>query len=213
MRNRFWTLAHFTLTLSCIGCCAYLLVRDQRRDQQRPSEHMDFALRHFHQVRWLGGDYALPTSQDHCVIAILRFEDGKFKERFGSWAWSPSSGESRTVPYMVMWGPTADGPQSVVFSGGMSMTGILKKWFANLDGSIGRSHGVSDFGELRGYRVIGYAGSKEPRAGRDQPRAFSSDVDSLIENHKHVGFLVVKHCASEEEAKRIANGRTEPEDR
>jgi hypothetical protein len=215
MRKRFWTLAHFALTLGCIGCCVYLFDRDLRREieqKERTLEHTDFALRQFHQVRWLGGDYALPSGQDHCAITILRFEDGKYKERFGSWAWSASSGESRTIPYMVMWGPTADGTQSLVKSGAFSMPGVQNKWFANLDGITGRSYGVSDLGELRGYRVIGFAGSKEPRAGRDQPKAFSSEIDSLIENHKHVGFLVVKHCSSEEEAKQIAHGRPEPED-
>ena len=209
MRKRLWTVTHAGLTLACVACCAYLFWRDRDRGPDRRgrlSEEADLALRQFQQVRWLGGDYELPPGDDHCAVATLRFEDGRFVGRDYSWTWAAPSGGSRVVPYMVMWGLTPSGPRVVAFSGWVSMSGKGES-FVKLDGPIGRSIGQSDIGEVQGYRAIGFAASQELRSGPKTTGGGSADAARAIETHKYVAVLGVKPFATADEARDWAHGR------
>jgi hypothetical protein len=213
MWKRIWPLAHMALTLACVGCCIYLLWRDQDRgrDTGRQSEHADLTLRQFQHVKWLGGDYELPRGEDHCAVAILRFENGRFLGRVGGWAWSVPESGPRAVPFQVIWGPTATGPKMTVFTDGMSMTrSIADDLMGKVDGPVGRAFGSSNLGELRGLRVIGFAASNETRTGQEQSADVSvNNAAEAVETRKYVVVVALKPFPSAEEARQWALGTEE----
>lgn len=211
MRKRFLTLAHAGLTLSCVACCVYLLWRDRHREQghDRLSFGADVYLRHFHKVRWLGGDYELPAGENHCAIVVLKYQDGRYVGRHTSWHWSAESGESRVVPFMVMWSPTPTGPRSMTFSGGIWGFTSDSDVFAKLDGALGRSHGPTSLGEVRGYRVIGYAGSSEAWAAPENAAGELAAFGHSLRDRKHVVVLGIKTFPTKDEASHWALGERE----
>jgi hypothetical protein len=217
MRKRFWSLAHVGLTLACVACCVYLLWRDRAREGERArvagrlSADADPILRLFHQVRWIGGDYELPAGEDHCGIAVLTFENGRFTGRHHPWAWSVPPGEPRAIPYQVVWGPTAAGPKTLIVGGGIGMSGGTRD-FTSLDGMVGRSYGTSNLGEVRGYRVVGLAGSMEARANSPTDNEKAGAIHDALRTHRHVAALGVKIFPTAEDAKQWAHGATEKPD-
>lgn len=172
------------------------------------SDDADYALRNFHEVRWLGGEYELPLTESHCAIAVLKFENGKFIGREHEWKWAASAGEPRTIPYLLMWGLGEGGTKLALFAGGTRSVTQKNEFFGQLDGGLSRSYGKSNAGEIRGCRVIGFASSKEARPGREAFATSFGDLDQEIKNKKHVGVLVVKPFSSEEEASHWVYGRS-----
>jgi hypothetical protein len=214
MRRAFWFLAHAVLTLVCVGCCAFLVWRDsspgeywwarpEQRGAGRMSRGADLALRAFEQVNCLGGDYELPEPEEHCVVVRLRFEDGKLCERKSGMVWSVLPNGLRTIRYMVMWGPTPKGPRYLIYSEYIvtAWSGGLDKFFGDLDGTAARASGSTDLGEVHGYRVIGFAGSRELQAGQNPAQTLeSNNVHDALRTRKYVLVLGVKPFATEKEA-------------
>ncbi|WP_162672644.1 hypothetical protein [Gemmata massiliana] len=207
-------MVHSLLTIALVGCCGYLLWRDsrrsdaessQRRMSERLSAHEDMPVRHFLDVKWLGGDYELPAGEDHCGVALLRFEEGKLTGRRGI-VFSPKPGASRVVPFYVMWGRGKDGPR--VVSGWPWNWGGSNgdPFYADLGDKLSRSYGDSPLGDLRGYRVIGHAVSKQLRAGREQFVDAVIGYEDVIKNHQRVLVLGVKPFPTREEAEHWLDG-------
>lgn len=222
MLSRIWRVAHPLLTLALVGCCAYLLWRDWHRpgfgghsapDPARHSAHMDWPLRNFLGVNWLGGDYELPAGEDHCTVVMLRFEDGKFRGRQAGPVFSPRPGDSRVVPFYVMWGPGPKGTRVVSGWPGNWSSSDNNPFFANLNGGLGRTYGSDDSRTtLRGYRVIGHAFSQQERAESKNPRVSSIYPDFNIQNRQFVLVLGVKTFATEKEAEDWAYTQDEKPD-
>lgn len=211
MLRRLWAVAHVALTLACLGCCAYLLWRERDREREvargrereatrRPAVS-DPALRQFHQVRWLGGDYELSPEWDHCGSAVLTFEDGRLTGVRHPRVCSIPPDGPRVVPYLVMWGPGPAGTRMATFSGWLAVSAERDDFFAKLDGPLMRSYGETDEGELRGYQVIGYAASREARAEQKKDAPGDRAVDLTLRSHRYVAVLGVKMFGSEEDAR------------
>jgi hypothetical protein len=209
MLSRIWRVAQPILMLVLVACCAYLLWRDSYRpgfgrlstpDPGRFSAHSDFPVRNFLGVNWLGGDYELPAGEDHCAVVLLRFEDGKFRGREAGAVFSRRSGDSRVVPFYVMWGPGPKGTRVVSSWPGFEFNN--SPFFAHLNGGLGRSLGSAEgFGEVRGYRVIGYAMSSQTRAGQEPYQQISGhDIDFALRTRQFVLVLGLKTFATAEEA-------------
>jgi hypothetical protein len=204
--------AHPLLTLVLGVCCAFLLWRDSQRPGfpfkgDAPADHIpvgeDVFARNFLGAKWLGGDYLLPQDVAHCTVVVLRYEDGKFRERMGGTVFSPRPGGSRLVPFYVMWGPGPKGTRVVSGWPGMWSGSDNDERYTPLNGGVSRAFGSSrGFGELRGYRVYGFATSSVAREGREaQARTSSGDVGDAVVNHKHVLVLGMKPFPSEQAAR------------
>src|SRR5262249_1075799 len=120
--------------------------------------------------------------------------------------WSVPPGGLRTVPFLVMWGPTPDGPKVEVFSDSISTSGTATEFFGRLDGPIGRSSGTSQLGEVRGYRVVGYAGWQGARAGEGKMGGVLGALEVVLDTRKDGGVVGVKPFATADEAKHWAYG-------
>ena len=213
MWSRIRRAMHPLLTLALVVCCAYLLWRDSCRlaavpagpvppSLERLSAHEDAPLRNFLNVRWLGGDYELPADEEHCVAVLLKFEDGKFKGRQHGTAFSPVPGGSRVVPFYAMWGPGPNGPRAASGWQGVWTASDNDPFYAGLNGDLARFYGKHMvYSVVRGYRVIGYAASKQMRAGREQfEHTVGGSWEEFINNHQRVLILGVKPFATHEEA-------------
>lgn len=209
MCSKLWRVTHALLTLTAVGCCAWLAWREYHRpDPYRHSSSADLTLRHFLDVRWIGGDYELPRGEEHCVVAVLRFEDGRFLGRFGGGVFSPGSGEPRVVPHYVMWGQGTEGKTRLVNLGYSSSNDLF---FAKLDGGLGRSLGTASSESVRGYRVVGYAYSKETQAGKERYRDIMGDFDAALRTRRYVAVLGVKPFPTAQEAKDWLNVEERPD--
>ncbi len=223
MISRIWRVAHPLFTLTLVVCCAYLLWRDSHRPgfgrlsqpgPERLSTHEDTPLRNFLGVKWLGGDYELPKGEEHCAVVPLRFEDGKFRGREGGKVFSPQPDRSRVVPFYIMWGPGLKGTHVISGWPGMWGSSNDNSFFAKLDKGVNRTYGPSaGFGEIRGYRVIGFATSSQTRAGQEKyGQIGGGDIDFALRTRQFVLVLGVKPFATEEEAKDWVYNQREPED-
>jgi hypothetical protein len=204
---------HVILTFFAVGACIYLLIRDRSRaSQERVKERLserfswngDFAVRQFLGVKWIGGDVELPEGHDHCGVAILKFENGKYKGWGYRTAFSLQPGQSRVIPCVYMWGPNHDGYRDFWFSNGMAMTssGGKEESLKVLVG-LTRRYGVMDTKDsnILGYHGIGSAHSQS----ENQPIHFKeNESDYEFESKRYQYFIVmgVKLFASEEEAKK-----------
>jgi hypothetical protein len=217
--RRFWAIAHFGLTLTCLGCCIYLVWQNRELQREREREHQrefarkttreDFALRKLNQIRWLGGEYELPPGNNHAVIAVLIYKDGQFASRYWSTTWSIDPGESRVIPFQLLWGPTPEGKRALVVQGFSSSHIGNGDELSKFDGPILRVSGSGDDGELRGYRVIGHAASQEGRNGENPITLSFGTTEAVLENRRHVLVLGVKTFANREEARQW---RDQPEE-
>lgn len=214
---------HLLLTFLLCICCTFLLWRDSQRPGfpfkgDAPADRIpvgeDVFVRNFLGAKWLGGDYVLPQDVAHCAVVMLRFEDGKFRERMGGKVFSPVSGGSRLVPFYVMWGPGLKGTRVVSGWPGRWSGSDNDERYTPLNHSVHRAFGSSrGFGELRGYRVYGFATSSVAREGREaQARTSSGDVGDALANHKHVLVLGMKPIPSEEAARGWLYTEREPID-
>lgn len=222
MRKCILGIAHTTLTLACMGCCAYLLWKDQhgsdrwgRRESFGPgrmSAEADYPLRYFQQVYWLGGDYELPAGEEHCAVVILAFEDGKFRGRRGGTVWSNPPGGRCAVRYLLMWGSGPDGTRYITVSegNGIMRSGGKDDFFTGLGSVLHRSYGASHRGEIRGYRIVGYAGSEEMRAGQERYKNNSGDIELALRTRERVVVMGVKPFPTREDAEHWIDGEEEP---
>ena len=218
MWKKLFTTLHVLLTLSAVGCCVYLflVVKDLQKNTQPKSDRMsasaDFTVRNFLNVKWLGGDYELGPTENHCGIALIHIRDGKFVSREHSLDWSVGSDGSRVVPYMVMWGQTPDGPKVACFSFGITSHGG-KHFLHQMNNGIGRTFGHRDLGGYRGSRVIGMAFGKETRIGQEENEHIGGGgLEFTIQVRQEVALLVVKPFATAEEARSWAFGEREKPD-
>ncbi|QJW96244.1 hypothetical protein [Frigoriglobus tundricola] len=201
MLFRIWRVARTALTLALVACCGYLLWRDSHPSVAppvsgtgRPSLQADTALRSFLDAKSIGGEYELPENENYGVIAVLAFEDGKFRGRRGQWAITGIPGGTRAVSYQLLWGQGADGPRAV---GGTRTPDdaahtVFRKedgaFLCGLDGPWNSTRSAPSE-EVRGYRVLGHILSSEIRPGRSG--TFGRVVDD-IENRQTVAVVGVK---------------------
>ena len=199
---RFWRVLHPLLTLAAVACCAWLVWKDQRRpDPARLSTHADIPIRNFLDVKWLGGDYELPANERHCAVMALQFEDGKFRGRSQGTVFSPEPGESRVVPFYVMWGPGPKGTRVISGWPGLWSGSHVNEFFAKIDGGLSRMYRGTPTDEIRGYWVIGFAASQKTRPGIDPGIGFG-DLKHAIETREAVVVLGIKPFPTHEEAKK-----------
>jgi hypothetical protein len=207
---RFWRVLHPLLTLAAVACSAWLVWKDQRRpDPERLSTNADTAVRNFLDLRWLGGDYELPAGEHHCAVGVLEFEDGKFRRRRSGTVFSPKPGESRVVPYYVMWGRGHEGTRVVSGWPGSWMAIPKDTFFANIDSAVSRAHGPVSLSDIRGYRVIGFAVSQQPRAGHESFATTFADLERALEKRQFVAVLGLKVVPTREEAEQWLYGTDE----
>src|SRR2546430_115080 len=126
MRSRIWPVTHATLTLAAVGCCAWLLWRESHRpqaapdrpdtstDSDRPAFTADVALRGMLGAQSFEGEFTLPEGHTRVVIALLWFEDGKFRGRRETSEFLADTKEGRTVSYQILWGRGTDGASRLV---------------------------------------------------------------------------------------------------
>jgi hypothetical protein len=209
---RVWRVTHVLLTLAAVGCCGWLLWRDTHRpaaeqsllgpDPERPTFPADDALRSFLDVKSIGGDYQLPEGENFGVIALLLFEDGKFRGRRGAWQITGSSNGTRSVAYQLLWGRGTDGGTRLVCvtrTPNTTMTGTGRKEDAEFLAMRFEGFGTQPkpTEEVRGYRVLAHAISSEVREG--QPGTFGrATVD--INHRKTVAVVGVKTFPTFEQA-------------
>lgn len=216
---RFWRVSQPLLTLAAVACCVWLVWKDQqrptpeqqRRDLERHSSRADIPVRNFLEIKWLGGDYELPESDTHCVVAALQFGDGKFRGRYQATVFSPKPGESRVVPFYVMWGPGPKGTRVVSGWPGIWSGAHRSEFFAKIDGGLVRVYGDKSTDEIRGYRVAGFAASRKTRPGIDADIGFG-DLNHAIETREAVVVLGVKPFPTQQEAERWLFENNEPGD-
>lgn len=203
MLSRIWGVAHATLTLVLVACCGYLLWRDSHPSVAapstpsagRPSLPADDALRYFLDTKSIGCEYDLPEGENYGVIAVLAFEDGKFRGRRGVLQITGRPGGTRAVSYQILWGKGPDGPRVIGVTrtpDSVALTGFNKEDCAFLfglgGGQMSQTSGAPSE-EVRGYRVLGHILSKEIRPG--QPGTFGRAVDD-IQNRQAVAVVGVK---------------------
>ncbi|MDY3557614.1 hypothetical protein R5W23_000141 [Gemmata sp. JC673] len=97
-------------------------------------------------------------------------------------------------------------------SGGMCSFEEKDEFFAKLDGPLLRCYGSTNNGEIRGYRVIGYAASNEERVDKDRKSDASEAINSIFRTQRHVAILGVKTFDTEAEARTWANETIEGAD-
>jgi hypothetical protein len=206
MVKRVWKVVHPLLTLAAVGCCVYLLLRPTAPVLSgRVSAGEDHHLRRFLDVKRIGGDAELPADVHHCALACFLYTDGQLDQRLSADTFSPSAG-SRVIPYFVMWGPTAKGVRGSTVNQWSAMSAADDIW-AKLDGPLAQCFGPTTFGEVHGFRIIGFAASGECRPSQENKRNISSgDVETTIEIRRHVMMLGYKPFATEEEARKYVNG-------
>ena len=206
--SRVWQVIHALFTVSLIGLCGFLLGRDRNRPQLGPepdSAHADRHLRWFLDVKRMGGDYELPPGEEHCAVALLQFENGKFRRREHGYAHSCPPGGSRVVPYFVMWGPQPDGKSRVIY--GTDYLFLCRfensSFHAALDTGGLRSLGTPE--EVRGWRVIEFAISAKPREGKALNQSVYDSAAAAIENCETVLVMGLKPFPTEKQAKEYLN--------
>ena len=209
MVKRVWKVVHPLLTLAAVGCCVYLLLRPTApvpspsvATSGRASEEADRALRQFLNVRWIGGDAELPSEVEHCAYVLFTYADGHLASHLTSGVFSPNGG-SRVIPMMAMWGPTLQGYRGTT---GIYVNVANPVW-EKLDGQLSRSFGARHEGEVHGFRIFGYACSRECQPGWERARdVMGESAADAIKRRRHVLLLGYKPFATEEEARKYVNG-------
>lgn len=206
MWKKLFTSLHVLLTLSAVGCCVYLLMRQQSDNKDKTetearneghSANADFALRRFLGVKWLGGDYEVPDDVEHYGVALLHYKDGEFVERMNSSIYSREKGTSRVMPKVILWGPTPDGPKVISLTGFTSFSQGGKDHPLHRMQGLSRCFGPVDDGLLRGCRVIGNASSGEWLISKSND---SRDLEKDANHYKEILYHVVKFFPSQDEA-------------
>src|SRR5262245_24118301 len=212
MCRRTWHVLHALLTLAVVACCVWLVWKDQRREYparieraaqpEVPRLYPDDALRAFLNLRSVGGTYRLPEGESYGAIALLLFEDGKFRGRKGAWHIAGVPEGANAVSYQFVWGRSADGGTRLVTvfrePGGSQITGSTKddpEFLAKLDGMIISVANPSE--EVRGYRILAHVSSAKLQPGK--PGLFGTFAREL-ENRQSVAVVGVKTFPTEDQA-------------
>ena len=198
MIRRVWRVVHPLLTLAAVGCCGYLLLRPTAPvPSGRASEEADYTLRHFLGARWIGGDYELPAGEQYAVVLLMEFKEGEYRRTYLRRVWDAKH-DGRVLRTQLMWGEGPNGKRAVLIDWGMTTyTGE----FAELDGPLGRIYGAAKCDEVRGFRAVGYASSKDIRAGYERLENIGGlDCAEIIESRKRVLVLGVKPFPDEASA-------------
>lgn len=195
MLSRIWRVLHPLLTLAAVGCCVYLLVRPTAPvPHGRASEEADHALRMFSGVRCIGGDYELPDGERYAVVVLMEFKEGEYRRNYFSRVWDVKQ-DGRVLQTLFMWGNGPAGKQAALIDGGMTTyTGD----FAELEGPWQRAFGPGPCQEVRGFRAVGYASSKDCRVGHERVENIGGlKCTETIESRKRVLVLGVKPVSDE----------------
>jgi hypothetical protein len=99
-----------------------------------------------------------------------------------------------------MWGRGHEGTRVISGWPGMWSASQNDKFFANIDSGYSRVYGPDTLGEIRGYRVIGFAVSRQLRAGSEKYRDQFGGLDFSIQNRQFVAVLGVKTFSTAQEA-------------
>jgi hypothetical protein len=184
----------------------WLILKDQRhwypeqntlaQEQVVPSLQSDDAVRTLLNVSSVGGAYRLPEGENFGVIALLWFENGKFRGRPEVWQLTASPEGTRAVAYQIVWGKGPEGEMrmvEVVRADTSTLSGSSRKQteqlLSKLDGNISTTiSGPSE--EVRGYRMLACILSKKTRPG-GKSGAFGSFAFDL-ENRETVAVIGVK---------------------
>jgi hypothetical protein len=202
---------HSLLTLALVGCCAYLLWREAHRsgvaqppapDSERAALPADEALHTSLDVKSIGGTYELPEGENYGVIALLHFEDGKFRGRQDAWQITGEPKGTRVVSYQLFWGkgPGGGTQVAVVTRTPTSGSRSISRKVPLLSGLNGHSLEArsAPSEEVRGYRVLGHIMSSEIRPGRS---GSVGRADNDIENRQAVAVIGVKTFSTSEQAR------------
>jgi hypothetical protein len=227
MLSRIWRVTHPLLTLTLVGCCAYLLWRESRRsavarpapaaqtapNPVRPTLPTDVALRRFLNVRSIGGTCELPEGENYGVIALLYFEDGKFRERLDAWQIKAEQKATRAISYQIMWGKGPGGESQLVGvvrmpTGDTTSPPRKMPLLSKLNGHSMRHNVQTE--EVRGYRVLGHAVSSAVRPPDRLGVSFGRPADD-IKNWHAVAIIGVKTFPTFEQACNCWSAR-EPSD-
>lgn len=205
MFKRVWRIAHPLLTLAVVGCCVYLLLRPTAPvPSDRVSASEDHHLRRFLDVKRIGGDAELPLDVRHVVLAVFLYQDGALDHRRGAYVFSPD-GNSRVIPYFVMWGATPRGVRGATVDQAFVMSDADDIW-AKLDGPHSNCFGTADLGEVQGFRIVGFAASSECRPGQEDKRNISAGLKKTLEFRRYVLMLGYKPFATRKEAEDYSYG-------
>jgi hypothetical protein len=204
MFNRIWRVAHPLLTLAAVGCCVYLLLRPTAPVLSgRASDEADHALRRFLNVQWIGGDAELPPDVHHCAVVLFVYKDGQFDHRKTAAPFSPNGG-SRVIPMGAMWAPTSNGVRGAAGGYWNDSDPVWEK----LDGGVKRCFGTTTDGEVHGFRIIGFATSRECQPGSERFEnimgGFAADA---IKVRRYVLLLGYKPLASQQAAEDYVMGK------
>lgn len=218
MNSMCWRGIHLLLTLSALGCCLWLLWRDQHRPNpeltslpgsDRSQLQADSALRSFLDVKSFGCNFNVPEGDNYGVISLLRFEDGKFRGRGyrDAWAFTLKPGEPRSVSFTLLRGRRSDGKMRVVGvtrtsdSESTSFRDVEEEFLLKLDVGISSS---GDSETVRGCRVLGYLFSTKSRAGKSGQ--FGS-LELTLEHRQTVAVIGVKTFPDADQASEWQLGR------
>ena len=203
MNSTCWRGIHLLLTLSALGCCLWLLWHDQHRPNPDPTSRpdsdrfklqADSALRSFLDVKSFECNFDVPEGDNHGVITLLRFEDGKFRGRkYGdAWAFTLKTGEPRSVSFSLLRGRRSEDKMRVV---GVTRTSDSEttsfrdrddEFWSKLDGASSSPGGSET---VRGYRVLGHLSSTMSRAGKSGQ--FGS-LELTLEHRQTVAVIGMK---------------------
>ncbi|MFY7952950.1 MAG: hypothetical protein ACOVT5_10610 [Armatimonadaceae bacterium] len=190
MVKRVWKVVHPLLTLAAVGCCVYLLLRPTSSPTpDRANEELDEAVRAFVHLRWIGGEYELPHGERFAVVTLMEFKDGEFKRTYFQRVWDATV-DGQRVRTRLVWGEGPTGKKALLIDGGT--TGYDGD-FAELGGPLGRIYGAARCDEVRGFRAIGFASSKDVRPGHEQVEEIGGlTCSETVESRKRVLVLGVK---------------------
>jgi hypothetical protein len=214
---RFWRVLHPLLTFAAVACCAWLVWKERQRsylegdsglgkpeqNDQRPTSqrkvlHTDTALRTLLNAKSVGGDYQLPEGENYGGIALLWFEDGRFRGRRASLEFPGTPDGVRAVSYQFLWGEGPDRKTRVVGLLSYPPDGLFTDvspietddFFAKLDIASGMTPS-RPAEEVRGYRILTHLSSRKGRGGVGQPME-SSTCAHAIESRQTVLVVGVK---------------------
>ena len=197
-----WRMLQPLLIVAAVSCCAWLMWqhRDQwfpKQDEGTPEPELerlypDVALRTLPACGRSRETYRLPEGEDHGMIALLWFEDGKFRGRRAQWQMAGRDG-TRVVAYEILWGQDTDGETQLlgVIRSTRSLlhgrnTPSRRSFLAKLDGEIFADSPPTE--QFRGYQILGLIVSEKARAGMPT-RGGAFEFERALKNRETVAVI------------------------